>query len=86
MIRAKTDGKGKTSIEVDGTNVELLAECVAIVESISKTVFADSEKAQLSFVLDIPKLVLNMDSRITTTRMDFSPEQLKKMLEEGQND
>lgn len=83
MISAKTDGTGKTIIEIDGRNLLLLGELVAVADCVSRTIFEGSEKDRVEFLKDLPDLVLMANPKFKATRSLFSPEQLKKMIEEG---
>lgn len=87
MIHAKNKGHGKTQIEIDGSDLELVSEMFAVVDSVSKVIFKDDEKMRTRFLKDLPEVVLNMQARFTATKSLFSPEELKKILEEeGGND
>lgn len=83
MISAKTDRTGKTKIEIDGLNLLLFGELVAVVDCVSKTIFEGSEKDRVEFLKDLPDLVLAAGNA-KSIRYRFSPEQLKKMIEEGE--
>lgn len=85
MISVKTDGKGQTHIEVEGRNLLLLAELIAAVDAVSRTMFKSSEKVRVEFLKDLPELVLGLNpDAVKAVKLPFSAEQLKKIIEEGE--
>lgn len=70
MISAKTDKNGKTEIHISGGNLLLFGELIAVVDSVSKTIFKDDEKNRIAMLIDLPSIVL-MSSSAESSRIEF---------------
>lgn len=78
MISAKTSKKGQTTIEIYGSNLENIAELIALIDSVSRVVFKDDDRARRSFIKDIPYLIFESQPTINKMELPCSPEDLKK--------
>lgn len=86
MISVKTKGKENCVIELDGNNLILFAELIAVIDAVSRTIFHDDSKMRETFIKDLPEVILGVAFECTAASMKFTPEQLKKLVEEGDND
>lgn len=78
MISAKKVGEGQRKIEIVGSSLEILEDLLALIDSVTKTAFKDSDEARRRFVKDIPYLIFEAQPQITTIEFPCRPEDLKK--------
>lgn len=78
MISAKKSEKEHISIEIQGSNLQNLDELMALIDSVTKVVFKDNDRARRSFIKEIPYIILDAHPTMTKMELPCSPEDLKK--------
>ena len=78
MISAEKIGEGHRKIEIVGNTLEILEDLLALIDSVTKTAFKDSDQARKDFVKDIPYLIFEAQPVITTMDLPCPLEDLKK--------
>ncbi len=80
MISAKTGKDLSTEIHVSGSNLILFGELIAVVDSVSQTIFKDNEKDRIAMLADLPRMVLQSSAAIKTSiELPCSLEKLKDL-------
>lgn len=78
MISIKRTGKGKRIIEASGSHLEIIENLLALIDSITRTVFQGSDRDRIEFLKDIPDLISEVQPHIFTLDLPYRPEDLKK--------
>lgn len=78
MISIKRIGKGKRIIEASGSHLEIIENLLALIDSITRTVFQGSDRDRIEFLKDIPDLISEVQPHIFTLDLPYRPEDLKK--------
>lgn len=78
MISAKKSEKGHTKIEICGSNLEIIEELFALIDSVAKVVFKDSDLTRRAFIKEIPYIILDAHPTMTSIELPCPPEDLKK--------
>jgi hypothetical protein len=77
MISVKKIGEGKRTIEASGSHLEIIEDLLALIDSITRTVFQGSDRDRIEFLKDIPDLISEVQPQIFTLDLPYRPEDLK---------
>lgn len=78
MISAKKSGDGQRTIEIAGRKLEIIEDLIALIDTVTRTVFKDSDRDRREFIRDIPYIVFDAQPTMATMKLPCSPEDLKK--------
>lgn len=76
MISIKKAEKGMKIIEVSGSDLEIIDDLLALIDSITRTVFKYSDRDRIEFLNDIPYLISEIHSTMSTLKLPYRPEDL----------
>ena len=74
----KEKDKEKRKIEIVGSNIEILEDLLALIDSVTKVAFKNSDEARRGFVKEIPYLIFEAQPHMTTIDLPCPLEDLKK--------
>lgn len=78
MISAKKVGEGQRKIEIVGSSIEIIEDLLALIDSVTKTAFKDSDRARKIFIKEIPYIIFETQTTMTTVEFPCSLDDLKK--------
>ena len=78
MISAKKIREGQRKIEIMGNNLEILEDLISLIDTVTNTVFKDSDRDRREFLKDIPYLISETKPTMATIKLPCRPEDLKK--------
>ena len=78
MISAKKSGDGQRTIEIAGRNLEIIEDLLALIDSVTRVAFKNSDRDRIEFIKDIPYLIFEVQPTISTMELPCRPEDLKK--------
>lgn len=78
MISAKRIRERQIKIEIEGNNLENIEELIALIDSVSRVVFKDSDRDQREFLKDISDLISKTRPTMATIKLPCPLDDLKK--------
>ena len=78
MISAKKIREGQRKIEIMGNNLEIIEDLISLIDTVTKTVFKDSDRDRREFLKDIPYLISETKPTMATIKLPCSLDDLKK--------
>lgn len=78
MISAKKIGEGKRQIEIQGNNLEIIEDLLALINSVTRVAFNNSDQDRREFLKDIPYLIAETQPTMATIKLPCPLDDLKK--------
>lgn len=78
MISAKKIRERQINIEIEGNNLENIEELIALIDSVARVVFKDSDRYRREFLNDIPHLISESKPTMATIELPCPLDDLKK--------
>lgn len=77
MISIQKAEKGMKIIEVSGSNLEIIEDLLALIDSVTRTIFKNSDRDRIEFLKDIPYLIFEAEPTITQMELPYPLDDLR---------